>query len=185
MRAPSSHRDCAGCSNRWKRPLFLKTIACLIRRFFVFARSCSSTIETMSELCISQGITSPLRRKETLSIIRFLITPSLGAGRPGAELFNITIRTSSSGRCFARPRWLSEILVDNERAIDYWTRIFDKAHIESDRAGYWDFQWLFACWAQRGLSILPGVNLISNIGFEARATHTTIAGRSKGQLPDR
>ena len=79
--------------------------------------------------------------------------------------------------------WLSEILVDNESAIRYWTQIFDKAYIESDRNGYWDFQWLFACWTQRGISILPGVNLISNIGFEARATHTTMPGDRRANFP--
>jgi len=79
--------------------------------------------------------------------------------------------------------WLAEILVGNEKAISYWTRIFDKAHLEGDRNGYWDFQWLFACWAQRGLSILPGVNLISNIGFEARGTHTRSPSDQRANFP--
>jgi hypothetical protein len=78
--------------------------------------------------------------------------------------------------------WLWEILVHKE-AVDYWTRIFDKAHLDGDRAGYWDYQWLFACWAQRGLSILPGVNLISNIGYGAHATHTKSSGDPRGDLP--
>ena len=81
-----------------------------------------------------------------------------------------------------KTRWLSEILVDKE-AIDYWTQIFDKAHLEGDRAGYWDYQWLFACWAQRGLSILPGVNLVSNIGFETRGTHTKSPGDRRANFP--
>ncbi len=78
--------------------------------------------------------------------------------------------------------WLAEILVHQE-AIDYWTRIFDKAHVEGDRAGYWDYQWLFACWAQRGLSILPGVNLVSNIGFDTRSTHTKSLEDRRANLP--
>ncbi len=36
----------------------------------------------------------------------------------------------------------------------------------------WDIQWVFTNWIQDGLGIIPNVNLISNIGFDARATHT-------------
>jgi hypothetical protein len=36
----------------------------------------------------------------------------------------------------------------------------------------WDFQWTFANFIQRGLSIIPHVNLISNIGYTQEATHT-------------
>ena len=35
----------------------------------------------------------------------------------------------------------------------------------------WDYQWTFACWMRRGLCALPAVNLISNVGFGADATH--------------
>lgn len=37
----------------------------------------------------------------------------------------------------------------------------------------WDCQWNYAMWMQNGLSILPNVNLVSNIGFGAGATHTS------------
>jgi hypothetical protein len=36
----------------------------------------------------------------------------------------------------------------------------------------WDAQWLFTCLIQSGLSIVPSVNLISNIGFGKDGTHT-------------
>lgn len=51
-----------------------------------------------------------------------------------------------------------------------WTRIFDRAHAGS--VNTWDYQWEYAILAQNGLCILPNVNLISNIGFRADATHT-------------
>ena len=37
----------------------------------------------------------------------------------------------------------------------------------------WDYQWNFAIWNQNGLSIIPNENLVSNIGFDKKATHTT------------
>lgn len=36
----------------------------------------------------------------------------------------------------------------------------------------WDYQWTLARLLQSGLSIVPAVNLVQNIGFDAQATHT-------------
>ena len=36
----------------------------------------------------------------------------------------------------------------------------------------WDGQWAFTCMVNNGLSIIPKVNLIRNIGFNEEATHT-------------
>jgi len=41
-----------------------------------------------------------------------------------------------------------------------------------DKIDTWDFQWVFACLAQQSLSIVPNVNLVSNIGFGKDSTHT-------------
>jgi hypothetical protein len=48
----------------------------------------------------------------------------------------------------------------------------DRIHDDVTAVNTWDFQWVFACWAQSGLSVLPSVNLVSNIGFRSDATHT-------------
>jgi hypothetical protein len=36
----------------------------------------------------------------------------------------------------------------------------------------WDYQWSFARAVQSGLSVVPAVNLVTNIGFGPDATHT-------------
>ncbi|NEQ84096.1 MAG: glycosyltransferase family 2 protein [Moorea sp. SIO2I5] len=46
----------------------------------------------------------------------------------------------------------------------------------------WDYRWSFARLAQSGLSIVPAVNLISNIGFGEGATHTVSATSQLAQL---
>ncbi|NEO59807.1 MAG: glycosyltransferase family 2 protein, partial [Moorea sp. SIO4G2] len=46
----------------------------------------------------------------------------------------------------------------------------------------WDYRWSFARLAQSGLSIVPAVNLISNIGFGEGATHTVSATTQLAQL---
>jgi len=45
------------------------------------------------------------------------------------------------------------------------------ADVFAGKVDTWDTQWEYACWKRRGLSILPAVNLISNIGFGPSATH--------------
>jgi len=65
-------------------------------------------------------------------------------------------------------RGLQQIL-ENPEVIAYWSRIFQDAY---EGFNTWDYAWTFACWANQGLTILPHVNLVSNIGFRADATHT-------------
>jgi hypothetical protein len=78
--------------------------------------------------------------------------------------------------------WLSDILGDPE-AVDFWTKKFDVLRVDGVEKTGWDWPWLFACWVHRGLSILPGTNLISNIGFGADATHTKNAHDERAFVP--
>lgn len=39
----------------------------------------------------------------------------------------------------------------------------------------WDYQWNYACWRNAGLSVVPRVNLVENIGFGPSGTHITEA----------
>jgi hypothetical protein len=66
--------------------------------------------------------------------------------------------------------WLLDILID-KRAVESWTRILETTY--RGEIDTWDYGWTFACWIQSGLTIVPKVNLVSNIGFGVDATHTT------------
>ena len=59
-------------------------------------------------------------------------------------------------------------------------RLQQKVHQERVRStlglrkhDVWDYQWQFAVLKNKGLTICPSVNLISNLGFGEEATHTT------------
>lgn len=65
-------------------------------------------------------------------------------------------------------RFLYDVL-GNDDEIALWRLYFDR--IVSSESRTWDHQWQFACWAQRGLSIMPAVNLCTNIGFGPEAEH--------------
>lgn len=65
--------------------------------------------------------------------------------------------------------WL-DALLKNPGERRFWMRMFDAVH--GGQIDTWDFQWMLACWSQGMMSVIPAVNLISNIGFGADATHT-------------
>jgi hypothetical protein len=64
---------------------------------------------------------------------------------------------------------LNDIVID-PKAVNYWRRIFQSVY-ENPTGITWDYQWTFACWMQGSLSIIPNVNLVSNVGVGADATH--------------
>ncbi len=75
-------------------------------------------------------------------------------------------------RSLRRSKWLADIC-HNAVAENYWKRQFDSC-LENHRDSLqsWDLPWLFTCWRQNMLSIIPKVNLVSNIGFGEEAVHT-------------
>lgn len=66
--------------------------------------------------------------------------------------------------------WLADI-VGNEREAEFWHKIFERVY--RGEIDTWDYQWVFANWVEGRSTVLPAINLIKNIGFDANATHTT------------
>jgi len=64
--------------------------------------------------------------------------------------------------------WLQGFL-EERKCVRYWNKIFENTY--QGKIDTWDYQWLFTCWIQGMLTILPNFNLISNIGFTPEATH--------------
>jgi hypothetical protein len=58
----------------------------------------------------------------------------------------------------------------SEAEHQYWKKIFDCQAAGSINT--WDYSWTFASWRLGGLTAVPRVNLVSNIGFGSSATHT-------------
>ncbi len=76
--------------------------------------------------------------------------------------------------------WLQSIFKES-RSINYWREILQATY--EGEINTWDYQWTFACWLQNGLTVLPNINLISNIGFGADSTHTEQVDNSFANLP--
>ena len=71
--------------------------------------------------------------------------------------------------------WLKDILARLD-AVRYWSNIFQRVY--ENEIDSWAYPWIFSCWVQSGLTIIPSVNLVSNIGYGPQATHTKGSSRS-------
>jgi hypothetical protein len=67
-------------------------------------------------------------------------------------------------------RYLTGIL-DSDLEVQFWQDVFENIYTLGE-PNTWDYAWTFTCWLNRGLTVLPNVNLVSNIGFGLNATHT-------------
>lgn len=67
--------------------------------------------------------------------------------------------------------------------VKYWHKNFIDVH--SEKIDTWDYVWTFSCWMHDGLSVIPEVNLVENIGFGQEATHTSAGQSGNGFLQRR
>ena len=77
--------------------------------------------------------------------------------------------------------WVRDIVKDARvaRHLEDMFNLTFKGKIDT-----WDYQWLLSSWAQKGLSIIPKENLVSNIGFGNDSTHTfSSEGDKRAYLP--
>jgi hypothetical protein len=76
--------------------------------------------------------------------------------------------------------YLHDILKD-KTAAQKWEKAFQKVY--DGHKDTWDYQFTFSCFIHSGLCINPCTNLISNIGFDGNATHTTANNDPFADMP--
>jgi len=69
----------------------------------------------------------------------------------------------------------------NKKSFLYWHKAFTS--VKENQINTWDYQWTYALWKHNGLSIIPSQNLVTNIGFDNNATHTTKGAETYALLP--
>jgi hypothetical protein len=78
--------------------------------------------------------------------------------------------------------WL-EGWLGRESEAKYWAHIFNRVY--RDEVDSWAYPWTLTCWKEHGLSVLPAVNLVSNIGFGGHATNTKNTDAGEANLPSK
>lgn len=83
------------------------------------------------------------------------------------------------------PRWSKSKawadFISNKVERKYWKNIFQRVH--SGQINSWAYPWTACTWYKEGLIVTPNVNLVSNIGFGERATHTKLDKDKSFNLP--
>jgi hypothetical protein len=69
-------------------------------------------------------------------------------------------------------KWLRGLGLGGLPFVRTWSNIFDRTVQLGTNATWWDYQWIYSCWVNDGLTIAPAKNLIRNIGYSPEATHT-------------
>ena len=80
---------------------------------------------------------------------------------------------------FKRQAERNNVFLSNDEK-EYWLNIFQSVY--EGKIDTWDYQWCFTLFSQNGLSIIPNVNLVSNIGFAQAGTHTLSANNPMANL---
>ena len=65
-----------------------------------------------------------------------------------------------------------------EKRLVYWKKLH--AGMGPDT---WDAAWAYSCMINSGLSVIPRVNLVGNVGFGLDASHTTVKGGERDSAP--
>jgi len=66
---------------------------------------------------------------------------------------------------------LMNIIFEDPQERQYWTLIWQKIFYDQN-PDTWDYQWTLICQLNSGLTAIPNVNLVLNVGFDGDATHT-------------
>lgn len=73
-----------------------------------------------------------------------------------------------------------EILGKSKEEIEWRVNLFEKVY--SGEINTWDYQWVFTRILNKGINIIPSVNLVSNIGFGEGSTHTNDINNKNANL---
>ena len=67
----------------------------------------------------------------------------------------------------------------------YWKNAFQSTYdARNDKIHIWDYQFVYSLQKNKGLCIVPKVNMITNIGFGVDATHTSDSNNINANIPN-
>lgn len=82
---------------------------------------------------------------------------------------------------FASQGWLGSVTPD-ANSQRFFHKMFQN-HLDGQHVLSWDYRWNLSCWLQNGLSIMPNVNLVSNVGFGQSSTYAHDRQSQLSNLP--
>jgi len=83
---------------------------------------------------------------------------------------------------FAKPKESELIESKSKNIFDFILRLYQLNRVYYNKIDTWDYQWTFAKLINNYLSIIPKKNLITNVGFNRKGTHTRTSKDSFSKL---
>jgi hypothetical protein len=77
---------------------------------------------------------------------------------------------------------LLNTVFESPEEIRYWIRIFEKMIITGEPDS-WAYRWAYTCWSNNALTVIPNVNLVSNLGFSNEASNTKNLADERANAP--
>ncbi len=150
---------------------------------------CASLLEKYKDdnRIISIGGTNlgySFRSNESYSFSRFMNMWGWATWKRSAVLVDYDMNEWNklwSKNFFLQKAIQTDILAIDVNWIKYWREHFDLT--ASGEINTWDYQWIFAQLYYNKTSIFPSYNLIKNIGFTDKATHTPYPDHPIAGLP--
>jgi hypothetical protein len=93
------------------------------------------------------------------------------------QYYDVTMKSWPAFKAGGGMRWAFEHPAEQQ----YWGRYFQETY--EGKIDTWDYIWFYTCLSQSGLSVLPNINLVSNLGFGPNATHTFDIASHFANLP--
>jgi hypothetical protein len=142
---------------------------CLVdESFFWFAEELLIKYQdnyTITSICSSNTIEYSGNNNESYFFSKYSLIWGWATWRRAWDNYDLSI---SSWPKLKETRWLNS--VDKSYMFQfYWTHVFDTCY--NKEVNTWDFQWNFSSFLNGGLSIIPNVNLVRNIGIGVNQTH--------------
>jgi hypothetical protein len=106
------------------------------------------------------------RTKDSYYFSRYAEIWGWATWRRAWQYYDVTMQSWPAFKSAGCMSWVFEY--PEERA--YWEPYFQGCY--DGKIDTWDYIWFYTCLRQSGLTILPRVNLVSNLGFGPDATHT-------------
>ncbi|WP_193365060.1 hypothetical protein [Neosynechococcus sphagnicola] len=154
-----------------KRQLFLKMIVSQSRHFFAYCDELLERYRKDSRIMIVSGDNFDFGVKSTIYSYYFSRYSQTWGWASWARTWKLVDPSMNLWPEFRNARGLESMLT-TPAEIKYWDFIFQGMYSGDFNKG-WDYLLQLSSFMNHGLSIIPSVNLISNIGFDHDATHTT------------
>lgn len=119
---------------------------------------------------VSIGGYRPLRKPKEGGMVSFSRYPQIWGWATWRRVWNNYDSGIEDWLQLRQTGWLRREVGLSRFAAIYWAKRFDSTF--RGLIDTWDYQFTFLAMQHHGLSVVPPVNLVVNIGFDSRSTHT-------------